>query len=186
MGGDAPEGKGPQRRPQRRLGRRLEEVAKAVGGGYCRLQMPLRLALGVRGRYLTPAPPVAEGRVPPARPRAGGWDHRVSGGSYPAHGGAAAPEPTRGEGGGSPGPGGGGGKGHPRRGSLSNTPQPHKPLPWAAAVVCVPLHFRLFGVMSGPQYRSGTPSPLQGSESHANTRTRSCAVQTISASRRSL
>ena len=25
-------GKGPQRRPQRRLGRRLEEVAKAVGG----------------------------------------------------------------------------------------------------------------------------------------------------------
>ena len=26
----------------------LEEVAKAVGGGYCRLQMPLRLALGVR------------------------------------------------------------------------------------------------------------------------------------------
>ena len=43
------EGKGPQRWPQRRLGRRLEEVAKAVGGGYCRLQMPLRLALGVRG-----------------------------------------------------------------------------------------------------------------------------------------
>ena len=33
----------------KRLGRRLEEVAKAVGGGYCRLQMPLRLALGVRG-----------------------------------------------------------------------------------------------------------------------------------------
>ena len=26
----------------------MEEVAKAVGGGYCRLQMPLRLALGVR------------------------------------------------------------------------------------------------------------------------------------------
>ena len=46
---DAVEGKGPQRRPQRRSGRRLEEVAKAVGGGYCRLQMPLRLALGVRG-----------------------------------------------------------------------------------------------------------------------------------------
>ena len=45
---DALEGKGPQRRPQRRLGRRLE-VAKAVGGGYCRLQMPLRLALAVRG-----------------------------------------------------------------------------------------------------------------------------------------
>ena len=46
---EALEGKGPQRRPQRRLGRRLEEVAKAVGGGYCRSQMPLRLALGVRG-----------------------------------------------------------------------------------------------------------------------------------------
>ena len=41
---DTLEGKG----PQRRLGRRLEGVAKAVGGGYCRLQMPLRLALGVR------------------------------------------------------------------------------------------------------------------------------------------
>ena len=26
----------------------MEEVAKAVGGGYCRLQMPLKLALGVR------------------------------------------------------------------------------------------------------------------------------------------
>ena len=44
----ASEGKGPQRRPLRQLGRRLEEVAKAVGGGYCRLQMPLKLALGVR------------------------------------------------------------------------------------------------------------------------------------------
>ena len=42
------ERKGPQRRPQRRLGRRLEGVAEAVGGGYCRLQMPLKLALGVR------------------------------------------------------------------------------------------------------------------------------------------
>ena len=44
---DALEGKGPQRRPQKRLDRRLEGVAKAVGGGYCRLQMPLKLALGV-------------------------------------------------------------------------------------------------------------------------------------------
>ena len=42
------EGKGPQRRPQERLDRRLEEVFKAVGGGYCRLQMPLRLALAFR------------------------------------------------------------------------------------------------------------------------------------------
>ena len=65
------EGKG----PQERLDRRLEEVAKAVGGGYCRLQMPLRLALGVRetvaghrlgaleGGYLFPLPthPLGEG-----------------------------------------------------------------------------------------------------------------------------
>ena len=42
-------GKGPQRRPQKRLDRRLEEVAKAVRGGYCRLQMPLKPALAVRG-----------------------------------------------------------------------------------------------------------------------------------------
>ena len=47
---DALEGKGPQRRPQKRLDRRLEEVAEAVGGGYCRLQMLLTLALGVRKR----------------------------------------------------------------------------------------------------------------------------------------
>ena len=40
--------KGPQRWLQKRLGRRLEEVAKAVGGGYCRLQMPWKLAFGVR------------------------------------------------------------------------------------------------------------------------------------------
>ena len=37
-----------ERRPQRRLGRRLEEGAKAVGAGYCRLQMPLKPALSVR------------------------------------------------------------------------------------------------------------------------------------------
>ena len=36
------EGEGPRRRPQRRLGWRLEEVAEAVGGGYCRLPMPLK------------------------------------------------------------------------------------------------------------------------------------------------
>ena len=48
-GRDALEGKGPRRRSQKRLGRRLEEVAKAVGGGYLRLQMPWKLALAVRG-----------------------------------------------------------------------------------------------------------------------------------------
>ena len=42
------EAKGPQRRPQRRFDRRLEEVAKAVGGGYCRLQMPLSPAHAAR------------------------------------------------------------------------------------------------------------------------------------------
>ena len=45
---DAFERKAPQRRSQKRLDRRLEEVAKAVGGGYCRLQMPLELVLAVR------------------------------------------------------------------------------------------------------------------------------------------
>ena len=45
---DALQWKGPQRPPQKRLERRLEEVAKAVGGGYCRLRMPLSLALAVR------------------------------------------------------------------------------------------------------------------------------------------
>ena len=45
---DALEGKGPQRRPKRWLDRRLEEVAKTIGGDYCRLQMPLKPALAVR------------------------------------------------------------------------------------------------------------------------------------------
>ena len=42
-------GGGGMRRSQRRLDRRLEEVAKAVGGGYCRLPKPLRLALAASG-----------------------------------------------------------------------------------------------------------------------------------------
>ena len=37
-GGGALRGNGRQRRPQKRLGRRLEEVTKAVESGYCRLQ----------------------------------------------------------------------------------------------------------------------------------------------------
>ena len=41
---DALEGEGPQRRSQKQLDTRLEEVAKAVGGGYCRLQMPMKHA----------------------------------------------------------------------------------------------------------------------------------------------
>ena len=43
------EGKGLRRRSPNRLDRRLKEVAEAVAGGYCRLQMPLRPALTVRG-----------------------------------------------------------------------------------------------------------------------------------------
>ena len=79
---DALERKRPQRRPQRRLDRRLEEVAKAVGGGYCRLQMPLKLALGVRetvaghrlgaleggGGYLPPSFQCIPGVTPPPSP----------------------------------------------------------------------------------------------------------------------
>ena len=34
---------------QKRLDRRLEEVAKSVGGRYCQLQMPSKRALGIRG-----------------------------------------------------------------------------------------------------------------------------------------
>ena len=41
------EGKAPQRRIRKREDSRLEEVAKAVAGGYCRLQM-LKLALAIR------------------------------------------------------------------------------------------------------------------------------------------
>ena len=42
------EGKGPRRWPQKRLDRRSEGVAKAVGGGNCPLHMPLKLAPAVR------------------------------------------------------------------------------------------------------------------------------------------
>ena len=65
---------GTHRRPQKRLARRLEEIAKAVGGGYCRLQMPLGLARTVRetvvgrrlsapegGLYLPPYQCIPEG-----------------------------------------------------------------------------------------------------------------------------
>ena len=64
-GRDALEGKGPLRRPQQRLGRRLEEVAKAVGGGYCRLQTPLKLALAVRGTVAGHGLGALEGGYPP-------------------------------------------------------------------------------------------------------------------------
>ena len=54
---DAFEGKGPHKRPKTPLNGQLEEVAQAVGGGYCRSQMSLKLPLAVRethggGAYL--------------------------------------------------------------------------------------------------------------------------------------
>ena len=51
---DELEGKGARRGFQRRLGRRLETVAKGAGGGYCRLQMALGLAVAVRERAAGP------------------------------------------------------------------------------------------------------------------------------------
>ena len=42
----------PQRQPQKRLDRRLEEATKSVGGNYWRLQMPLKLALAARETLL--------------------------------------------------------------------------------------------------------------------------------------
>ena len=52
----------------KRLDRRLEEVAKVVGGGYCRLHMPLKLALAVRetvAEHRLGALEVGEGCPPP-------------------------------------------------------------------------------------------------------------------------
>ena len=51
------------------MDRRLEEVAKAVGGGYCRLQMPLKLALAARGTV--------------ARHRVGALERGGGGGGFP-------------------------------------------------------------------------------------------------------
>ena len=48
VGRGASEGEGPQRRLQKPFDRRLEEVAKAVGAGHRRLEMPLSLAFAVR------------------------------------------------------------------------------------------------------------------------------------------
>ena len=45
---DVLEGKGPRRGFQQRSGRLLQAVAKTVGGGCCRLQMPLGLPAAVR------------------------------------------------------------------------------------------------------------------------------------------
>ena len=76
-GGGALERKVLQRRPQRQSNRRLEGVAKAVGGSYCRLQMPLQPALAAKetgaGHRLGPLD--GGGGVPPPlpmHPREGG------------------------------------------------------------------------------------------------------------------
>ena len=46
---DAFAAQGPQRRPQEAVRQAVGgAVSKSVGGGYCRLQMPVRLARGVR------------------------------------------------------------------------------------------------------------------------------------------
>ena len=55
-GRGAPGGKGPQRRPHQRLGRRLEAVAEAVGGGYCRLQNAIEPGTGRDGGRGGPGP----------------------------------------------------------------------------------------------------------------------------------
>ena len=60
-GGD---GKGPHRRFRKRLDGRVEEVAEGGTGGYCRLQMPWRPALAVRGIAVREA---ARGRSPVPR-----------------------------------------------------------------------------------------------------------------------
>ena len=69
---DASEGKGSRRRPQKRLNMRLVGVVKAVGGGYCRLQMPLKPALGVRetvaGHRLGTLERGGQGGTPPPLP----------------------------------------------------------------------------------------------------------------------
>ena len=63
-------GRGLRGRPRSGWTGLLEEVAKAVGGGYCRLQMPLKLALGVRGTVARRRLGALEGRgLPPPPPR---------------------------------------------------------------------------------------------------------------------
>ena len=77
------EGKGPQRQPQQRLDGRLEEVVKAVWGGYCRLRMPLRLVLGVggtaAGHRLGALEGGGGGTSPPSNASLGSGGHRARG-----------------------------------------------------------------------------------------------------------
>ena len=57
----------------KRLGRRLEEVATAVGGGCAPLQMPLSLALAVRGTVAGHRLAPWRGGVPPPPSNASLW-----------------------------------------------------------------------------------------------------------------
>ena len=66
-GRDASSGKGPQRWPQKRLDRGLEAAAKAVGGGYCWLQMPLSLALAATETVAEAGRPAGGGGGAPPR-----------------------------------------------------------------------------------------------------------------------
>ena len=73
------------------MDRRFEDVAKAVGGGYCRLPMPMKLALAARetvtghrlggleggGGYLPPFQCIP---APPPRPGLVGWGPTGGGG----------------------------------------------------------------------------------------------------------
>ena len=74
------EGSRPQRRPQRRL----EETAEAVVGGYCQLQLPFRLACGVRE--------TAAGRRLDAL-KVGGYPLLLLTPAQPASGGGCLPQP---------------------------------------------------------------------------------------------
>ena len=97
-----------RRRPAQSAGRRLEEVAKAVGGGYCRLQMPSKLKPAVRGTVAGHrlGGPGEGGGVPPPFPM-----HPWAGGGYlppfqciPGRGGVPPPLPMHRWGGGVPPP----------------------------------------------------------------------------------
>ena len=68
----------------------MEDVAKAVGGGYCRLQLPLKLALGVRGTVAGRRLGALEGGAPQCIPAGGG------GGSL-TQGALAMPRPRSGK-----------------------------------------------------------------------------------------
>ena len=91
-GRDAVEGKGSQRRPPKRSDRRLAEVAKAVGGGYCRLQMPLKPALGVSGTVAGHCLGALDGGLPPPPPPMHPW-----GGGYRSQDPRPLPTPPQGE-----------------------------------------------------------------------------------------